>query len=419
MGPAMPRLPFAVRLPGGVLLVALVIALPWASPAQSPPPAVPGANPGPAPPCGPAQTCPAEHFCGRNRRCVSAVLSVVAGAGHSCAVHRNGRVSCWGYSDAVKGIGRAVSGPVEIAGIDHPRALSAGHHQTCAVTADRQVRCFGLDDRVIGSDDGRPLGDVDAVALGAGFGCALGKPGIHCWGRNEYGQLARPLDTSGSPNAVLAQPGPRRFLGAGLAVLTHDSDGRAGGGQTCGWGNNATRLITRDDTQGAITTPTCLGMDDVADLTVGAAHACVRHRRGSFACWGERYYGQLGTGGDDKADVAAPGTRVTLPAPVLQLAAGAGHTCALVRGGRVYCFGLNSAGQVGTGPDQVLRPRMRTGLHGPAVAIGSGSSARHTCAVLADGGVECWGNDDAGQLGAAPASLQEGRFSRTPVRVAF
>jgi alpha-tubulin suppressor-like RCC1 family protein len=153
---------------------------------------------------------------------------------------------------------------------------------------------------------------------------------------------------------------------------------------------------------------------------VGAAHACVRHARGTFSCWGERYYGQLGTGGGkDKADVPAPGHAVTLPAPALQIAAGAGHTCVLVAGGRIYCFGLNSAGQIGAGPDQILAARVRTGLHGRPIAIGSGPAARHTCAVLVDGRVDCWGNDDAGQLGDAPRTLQEGRYARDPVAVAF
>lgn len=379
--------------------------------------AAPATEPGA---CGPTLACPADHFCARSGRCVSAVVSVVAGAQHSCAVHRNGRISCWGFADAVKGTSGAVSGPVEISGVDHPRALSGGYQETCAVTREAQVRCFGLDDFLVRAEGGQPMTGVTAVALGAGFGCALAAAGTYCWGRNESGQLARPLATAGSPNALLAVPGPRRFLGAGLAVITHD--GRIAPGQVCGWGNNATHLVPGDRAAaaGVVATPVCARLDDVAELVVGAAHACARHARGSFSCWGERYYGQLGDGASkDRADVPAPGQMVGLSAPALQIAAGAGHTCVLVKGGQVFCFGLNSAGQVGEGPDQVYRPRLRTGLHGKVVAIGSGSAARHTCAVLADGRVECWGNDNAGQLGAAPKLLQEGRLSRRPVEVAF
>jgi alpha-tubulin suppressor-like RCC1 family protein len=363
--------------------------------------------------------CPSGQFCAASGKCVSAVTAVTAGAAHSCALHRDGHVSCWGFADAVEGTTGVISGPIEIAGLDHVVALSAGHHETCALLATGQVRCFGLDDFTLKQDDGQPLTGARAIALGAGFGCVLTGAGTLCWGRNESGQLARPSTTAGSPNAILSLSGPGRLLGAGLAalVVTQARAGRAS--QICGWGNNATH-VAAPAAAAVVTQPFCTDRGDVADLAVGAAHACVRHARGAFSCWGERYYGQLGTGGGkDKADVGAPGRRVTLSAPALQIAAGAGHTCVLVQGGQIQCFGLNSAGQVGAGVDQILTPQVRSGLHGKAVAVGSGSMARHTCAVIADGGVDCWGQNDAGQLGDAPRTMQEGRLSRTPVRVGF
>jgi alpha-tubulin suppressor-like RCC1 family protein len=368
--------------------------------------------------CGGRPACPSGQFCADSGRCVSAVVAVVAGAAHSCALHRDGHVSCWGFADAVKGTTGAISGPIEIAGLDHVVALTAGHHETCALLATRQVRCFGIDDFTLKQEDGTPLSDVRAVALGAGFGCALTGVGTSCWGRNESGQLARPLTTAGSPNAVLSLPGPARLLGAGLAAITVLQAG-AGKARVCGWGNNATHLAA-PVASAVVAQPFCADRGDVVELSVGAAHGCVRHARGGFSCWGERYYGQLGTGGgQDKADVVAPGRPVMLSAPAMQIATGAGHTCVLMQGGQIQCFGLNSAGQVGAGVDQILKPQVRSGLHGKAIAIGSGSSARHTCAVIADGSVECWGQNDAGQLGDAPKTLEDGRHARTPVRVGF
>jgi alpha-tubulin suppressor-like RCC1 family protein len=388
-----------IRRPGVRAVVALWLALGGAARA--------------ADRCGAGQACAADQFCAPSGRCVSAVVAVTAGAGHTCAAHRDGRISCWGYADAVKGKGGAVVGPTEIAGIAHPLALAAGQHETCAVIAG-QVQCFGLDDFTLRGEDGQPLTGATAVTLGTGFGCALNAAGVHCWGRNESGQLARPSTTAGSPNAVLAFPGARRLLGAGLGVVVADDR------QICAWGNNATHLIPSPAPAGPVMVPVCTPVRDIAGLTVGAAHACVRHGAGGFSCWGERYYGQLGSGpGKDKADLVAPGKLVTLGGRVLALAAGAGHTCALLEGGRVFCFGLNGKGQVGEGADQIYVPRQRTGLRGPAVAIGSGPTARHTCAVLRDGSVDCWGNDDAGQLGGAPRSLDPARSSRRPVRVGF
>jgi alpha-tubulin suppressor-like RCC1 family protein len=346
---------------------------------------------------------------------VSKATAVAAGARHSCALHASGQISCWGHADAVKSTGAEISGPVSVAGFADGRALAAGYDETCVVTADSRLRCFGREDGFIGQDEGGPLREVTAVALGAGFGCALAAGGTFCWGRNEAGQLGRPLTTTGSANALVSEARKSRHLGVGLSVLTHAPGGAA---ELCAWGNNATRVVASDETLGAVTSPVCRPLADLKALAVGAGHACALHGDGRFSCWGEAYYGQLGTGSADTADVPFPGTAVALAAPALAITAGAGHTCALTDGGDVFCFGLNTAGQVGPGVEHVRSPqRMR--LPGRAVAIGGGPLARHTCAVLADGAVVCWGNDDFGQLGGAPKSRQEGRFSAVSVRVAF
>jgi alpha-tubulin suppressor-like RCC1 family protein len=106
---------------------------------------------------------------------------------------------------------------------------------------------------------------------------------------------------------------------------------------------------------------------------------------------------------------------------VVALATGDAHTCALVGGGTVWCWGENSAGQLGTGnfntsslPVQVVGIGGTNGDGGantPAIAIAAG--AYHTCAVLADGTARCWGDDNQAQLGASGA----GARSNTPVAV--
>jgi alpha-tubulin suppressor-like RCC1 family protein len=162
-------------------------------------------------------------------------------------------------------------------------------------------------------------------------------------------------------------------------------------------------------------------ISDVLDLVAGSEHACVRRPGGTFACWGERYYGQLGLGGDDTVDVPPYGSPTSLPGPVASLAAGVSHTCALLVDGAVFCFGLNSKGQVGPNPntaaEEVRDPAVVSGFSGRVVSLGAGSSAQHTCAILDDGGVQCWGSDAAGQLGDGVTTVDENRVSRGPVTV--
>ena len=350
--------------------------------------------------------------------CVSAVVQVTAGASHSCALHADGTVTCWGLAEAIVRGGAVVLAPFAVAGLDQPTRLVAGTNRTCAITRLGRVRCWGDQDLSIVKEDGTELRDVSALALGASYGCAANPEGTYCWGQNLRGQLARQLEVQESAAAVLSAPGPQRFLGAGEAVVVHD-----GAGRICAWGSSATKVVTASDDLGVYTSPQCATLGDVVELTVGEDHACVRHAGGTFACWGERYYGQLGSGGGDldTADVAPYGADTALGAGVVTLVAGVSHTCALLASGTVTCFGRNSLGQVGPGAgtsaEEVRMPAQVTGFSGRVVALGSGSSAQHTCAILADGSLECWGSDHAGQLGDGVTTVEDGRRSRGPVRI--
>jgi alpha-tubulin suppressor-like RCC1 family protein len=357
--------------------------------------------------------CPPGEFCGgASGRCIADVAQVAAGAHHTCALHQDGTVSCWGLGESIAGGGASVVGP-RVVPVTGARALSAGTHQTCAVT-DGGVQCWGNRAFEVVKEDGRsPLAGASAVAVGPSFGCALAPDGVHCWGRNEMGQLGRPLDLTDSFTALLAAPGPQRLLGAGQAVVAHD-----GGERLCAWGSNASKQVVDDDVNTVYPAPRCGAFPDVAQLAVGADHVCVRRAAGAIACWGERYYGQLGIGGtaDETLDVAPPGADTRLAGPVATLAAGVSHTCALLADGQVLCFGRNHRGQVGiaSAEEEVRTPSVVQGLAGTVRSIWSGSSAHHTCAVLASGAVACWGANGDGQLGDGASGRDAGRFSREP-----
>lgn len=150
------------------------------------------------------------------------------------------------------------------------------------------------------------------------------------------------------------------------------------------------------------------------DLSLGYQHGCALLESGALKCWGLNESGQLGLG-DLASRGNAPGEMGdNLPAVDLgaggratAVACGGLHTCALLDGGAVKCWGLNEHGQLGIGD---TRPR---GGH-PAdsgdglleVALGHDRSARaiasgyaHSCALLDDGAIKCWGENDYGQLG--------------------
>ena len=158
------------------------------------------------------------------------------------------------------------------------------------------------------------------------------------------------------------------------------------------------------DASGSPAGPTAAG----AYLDLGSAHGCGLQRDRQVRCWGKGSSGRLGGGQlDDR--LAAPGTAATQLAPGLVAAVSGGdaHTCALLVDGAVRCWGQGGSGQLGSGQrDNRLdgAAAQATGtddastvaLGGPATSISAGGD--FTCAVVA-GAVRCWGDGAAGALG--------------------
>ncbi|MEP7157412.1 MAG: hypothetical protein ABI905_16650 [Betaproteobacteria bacterium] len=145
-------------------------------------------------------------------------------------------------------------------------------------------------------------------------------------------------------------------------------------------------------------------------LAAGADHSCVVTSAGSLKCWGSNGDGQLGVPvSSPRFDaVVVPG----LDGGVKTVSAGLAHTCAVMTNGTVKCWGSNQNGQVGNnsfGPEPVTTPTTVAGLSN-VVSVSAGH--QHTCAVNAAGGVKCWGAP--GQLGTGGVQA----FSLVPVDVA-
>ena len=102
---------------------------------------------------------------------------------------------------------------------------------------------------------------------------------------------------------------------------------------------------------------------------------------------------------DDDATDDAPDDGTIVPTPTDRISAGGSHTCAIMDGGGIKCWGFNNVGQLGNGTHGDLQTTAVdvVGLGGPAVVVDGGGN--HTCAVLASGALQCWGGNDEGCLG--------------------
>jgi len=153
---------------------------------------------------------------------------------------------------------------------------------------------------------------------------------------------------------------------------------------------------------------TISGLGQVKQIAAGATHTCALTYDGVVKCWGSNQAGQLG---DETKDKRGYPERVPKLSNVTQIAAGQLFSCALHEGGTVSCWGSNEYGQIGLGttaklkspvspfPQQTSaqdRPSEVSGLMG-AITVSLGHD--HGCALLASGGVSCWGSDANQALG--------------------
>jgi alpha-tubulin suppressor-like RCC1 family protein len=234
------------------------------------------------------------------------------------------------------------------------------------------------------------------LSAGGYHTCAATSPGpVYCWGWGQSGQLGDGGQTysTGTPRAVPDS--------SDLIEL------EAGGEHTCGlaadghvecWGYDRWGQIGNGPA-GSIGPTAVVGIDDAVEVAAGAQHSCALRENGSIKCWGHGYFHQLGTGQAQESDVPVDVTVVT---GATAIAAGSDHNCAIVAGGAVRCWGRNHYGQLGTAA-VADNPGVPGAVDVPGIAnaIQIVAGERHTCALIEGGSVQCWGQDGYGQLGNA------------------
>lgn len=131
-------------------------------------------------------------------------------------------------------------------------------------------------------------------------------------------------------------------------------------------------------------------------VSAGEDHSCAL-RDGRVFCWGLNSDGQLGIG--SVSSVSSPTEVTTLPAPALWMGAANEHTCALVAGGAVYCWGRADLGQLGNAAGGSSTSAPTTPVMDLTSPLEVDVGHRHTCARASTGIVWCWGHNGYGQLG--------------------
>jgi cysteine-rich repeat protein len=370
----------------------------------------------------------------------SAITQIAVGAAHSCAILTNGDVRCWGNS----GNGRlgyannlsigddeapSTTGEVFVGGL--VAQLSANGAHTCALLTNGNVRCWGLassgelgygNTTTIGDNEAPTIaGDVNLgatatqIVTGAQHSCALVTGGnAICWGLGLNGALGYGNTNNIGDNELPSVAGTVN-VGATIAQLAAGNDHTCAlltnGNVRC-WGLGLAGRLGYGNTNniGDDETPASAGNVNVGgtvvQITAGESHTCARLNDGNIRCWGNALLGRLGYGntnniGDDETPASAGS--IDLGATALQIEAGDLHNCAIVTGGAVRCWGFNGDGELGLGntinigDNEAPSAVGVLSLGGNVAAISAG--AAHSCALLDDDSLRCWGFSGGGRLG--------------------
>ena len=317
------------------------------------------------------------------------IVQVSSGSTHTCALHSNGDVLCWG--EGVEGrLGNdtedSTDYPVYVVDGDSSAnhlsgivQIDTGSLHTCALNSEGKVLCWGSGGSgqlgndaedfkdhpvyvVDGEDSEDHLSGIVQIGAGSNHTCALKSNGkVLCWGYGFFGQL-----------------------------------GNGGGAKK----DHPTHVV---DVSGGTN-----HLSGIVQISLGDTHTCALKSNGEVLCWGNGGSGRLGNDAlaaiDYPVYVVDGDSSANHLSGIVQISTGLFHTCALKSNGGVVCWGAGSNGQLGNDgatnkdhPVNTVDGDDSTDHLSGIVQISSGFL--HTCALKLNGEVLCWGNGGNGRLG--------------------
>lgn len=309
---------------------------------------------------------------------ITNAIRVYNGLHHSCALRIDGTVACWGANDQGQlGSGDDIAEsttPVTVASLSDVVSLSVGYRHNCAARSDGTAYCWG-DNQDGGLGIGTMAGTRDTPVQVQGIinvseigasksnnaSCARVASGnVYCWGSNQNGEL-----------------GNDSFLNSAIPIAVQNLSGVT------------TLVIGGADIS-----------DDWDEFQTMPAFMCAIRNNGELYCWGAGHEGQFGIGpGNGQHNVPA---RIPLMQGVISASIGGNHVCAVLADHTMSCWGRNDSGQLGLGSVMYVEaiPTTVPGLTGMDQVM---AGKDMTCAIDNAHDVYCWGRNTAGQMGAGLA----------------
>jgi alpha-tubulin suppressor-like RCC1 family protein len=382
--------------------------------------------------------------------------NIVAGGANTCALTDQGKIKCWGVNGGYDDNNVRGDKTGDMAALDNvnlgigrnAKGIAAGMFHSCVILDNNQVKCWGYNSNgQLGYDDAKNRGvaygemaDLRYVNLGVGRTaksitvapsntCAiLDNDKVKCWGFTGYQEVGHPEKLSIGDN--VGEMAALDYVKLGInrtaksislgsnhvcAILDNDlvkcwGDNYRG---SLGYDNNVQGLWALGVSYRDPFDYVNLGVGRTAkSISAGDASTCAILDNGQLKCWGNNEFGQLGyddttSRGDKEGDIAAlKNVNLGVGRTAKSIAAGIRHTCVILDNNQVKCWGSNVYGQLGLDDfvgrgnkagDMAVLDYVNLGIGRTAknITVGHG----HTCVILDNDRIKCWGNNQFGQLG--------------------
>ena len=331
-------------------------------------------------------------------------VQVAVGKESTCAIRSDSSLWCWGGNSnnqlLLPGTSNRLT-PVAVGAGALWNQVACGQSHSCGISNQTALSCWGNNGTgqlgaVPASAGGQadvPGGPWQSVATGLYHTCAIKQDGtLWCWGDNTDGTLGTG-DTN--PSSV-----PVQVTGQGWSQVStnylHTCAVKTDGTLWC-WGLNAN--LEAGTTSNFPWSPAQISGTTWKQVTTGLYHTCAIKTDGALWCWGGNISGQLGSDSISVLPTSQTSDPVQVTGTTWQsVSAGESHTCAIMLDGTLWCWGSNTSGQLGDNTLDSKSTPVAVGTFGQTWAMVA-AGVTHTCALATGGALWCWGDNSAGQLG--------------------